>query len=219
MDTIDIHLSFIMCSLSASLLEHSLKKVHRVLESGFRREIGTVIIILCASLSKADPFKTFTYLYPLLTAKIRFELNENLRGSVRSLQSCTRAQDHNLYLYLRLLSQVLCKSGRKELLAIAEYFFSLISQLRRRCLIIKISEQAELCWSTFLKSLIDTYPQDNRLHTSLITLETWGVFGNPQDLQIFWHVPTNEEIQMAIKFFFSATRVLCEEISELKSSL
>ena len=199
-------------SLSPDLHGVALKTVQNFIANSVSWPSKLVTGCIVNALSLARPEQTVAALVPLVTRVAKWEILENDAGSKINVTVEVSYRERNLSVHLYLLWHILEKSGgfvqldvQKEVLELVELLYTKVRDDS-----IYQSDGIQLVW-TYLKSMLDIYPQDNGEYT-LPSIDTWGVFPDSKNLKLAWHMPNSERVSLASEIFVNFTRRSCEHI-------
>ncbi|KAF7723510.1 hypothetical protein EC973_001885 [Apophysomyces ossiformis] len=182
---------------------------------------------LCDSIAAANWKKAAKQLIPLCIANIRTELEHGASSTITNAVSSNPIQsDSTFHWYQNILFSILCYGGedlvayKKDLMDIG---VEMVAKCRSRRGIMWTGKFIRLC----LKGLLDVYPKDfrsltpdewNSPETMAKSHLLWGKPGNPEDLKIDWHVPSDAEKDFALEwldtFLFPSMKRLRELMSK-----
>ncbi|KAI0343952.1 hypothetical protein BDW22DRAFT_1355187 [Trametopsis cervina] len=196
--------------LSEPLYDMVLNMVFDYASTNVRTNAVRAIHQLVECVANANPQKTLAKFLPMCIHNIRNELQHGA-SSVRttSLSSTSLPSDATLHWNLAILRGSMYNDGKAtlkykdELLSLFKYLHKKTHSKRG------FSSTGKLISSTLL-TLTHTYPLENKF----VNLDewnskefdsnhhrAWGRLYAPEDVDISWHVPDDEEIQFALQIF------------------
>ncbi|KAI0702460.1 hypothetical protein BC835DRAFT_1411015 [Cytidiella melzeri] len=209
-DAVCAAFSQICVHLSEPLYDMVLNMVFDYASSNVRTNAVRAIHQLVECVANANPQKTLAKFLPMCISNIRNEL-EHGASSVRttSLNSTSLPSDATLHWNLAILRGSMYNDG-KAALKYKDDLIDLFKYLHKKTLSKRgFSSTGKLISSTLL-TLTHTYPLENKF----VNLDewtsadfqsshhrSWGRLYAPEDVEISWHVPDQEEIDFALQIF------------------
>ncbi|KAI7863239.1 hypothetical protein BDF14DRAFT_1734412 [Spinellus fusiger] len=164
--------------------------------------------LLCDSIASVNVKKASKHFIPLCISNIRSELAYNASSTItNSASSPLIPSDATFHWYQNILFSVVSTMGTEALVYKTD-LFAIAGEMVSAC-----RSRRGIMWTgkflrNLLRGLLQTYPKDYRslTPTEWNTKELmdsshllWGKLGDPKNLQVDWHTPNNEEIDMAME--------------------
>jgi proteasome activator subunit 4 len=204
-------------SLSPELFDMALSKIVDFVTSHVIHQARDAMAFICNALCKVNPEKALAKFIPVLIRAIRIEIDENGAGTTRHAAADVLPRDRALVWNISLLSMCVVHVGdavmphKNELFEIAIY-------MEEKC-----RGQPTIHVSNFIHHLLlnltVTYTIDYALFekdsvAAGITADHWGIVSDPANLNMKWHVPTQDEIVFAVELF---TNQVTNALKQLKA--
>ncbi|KAF1950977.1 hypothetical protein CC80DRAFT_221792 [Byssothecium circinans] len=211
----------LLSALSPELFDIALDKVAHFISNHVIHQARDAISFICNSLVKVNPEKSLKRLLPHLFAGIRTEIEDVGAGSSRTTGADVLPRDRGLVWYLCILSMCVVHVGdavmewKDELFDIAEY-------MQRKCRGTPTVHVSNFIHHLLL-NLTCTYTydysiyEDDELEKGLTT-NSWGRQIDVNNLSVKWHMPSQEEINFAVKLFQSHANNSINSLIALTSS-
>jgi proteasome activator subunit 4 len=175
---------------------------------------------ICNALCKVSPEKALKRFVPMLIQAIRTEIDDNGAASTRNTGSDVLPRDRGLVWNVSMLSMCVVHVGdavvnhKNELFDIALY-------MQQNCKGIPTIHISNFIHHLLL-NLTVTYTIDYALYEPIVSQrglqpDDWGQSPKPTELSIKWHVPSQEEIEFAVKLFKSQADAAVSQLSLLIS--
>ncbi|KAI0076264.1 hypothetical protein K474DRAFT_1757648 [Panus rudis PR-1116 ss-1] len=209
-DAVSAAFSQICVHLSEPLYDMVLNMVFDYASENVRTNAVRAIHQLVECVANADPVKTLAKFIPFCTANIKIEL-EHGASSIRttSLNSSPLPSDATLHWNLAILRGAMYNDGSATL-KYKEELISLFKLLHKKTFAKRgYSSSGKLLSSTLL-TLTHTYPLENKFvnpdewqseEFRASHHQYWGRLYKADDVKISWHVPSNDEIDFALRIF------------------
>ncbi|KAH7923993.1 hypothetical protein BV22DRAFT_1196262 [Leucogyrophana mollusca] len=201
--------SQICVHLSDSLFDLVLNLIYEYASTNVRSNAVRAIHQLVECVANANPEKTLAKFLPFCIENIRAEI-EHGASSVRTTAASTPLpSDATLHWNLAILRGSVYNDG-KALLRYKEQLLSLFRLLRDKALSKRGFSWSGKLLSSALITLTHTYPTENKfVNPSEWKSEEfqhnhhryWGRLYRPEDVEITWHVPNEEELSFALELF------------------
>lgn len=210
----------LFCSLSPELFDMALEKIAAFINSHVVHQARDAMAFICNSICKANPERTLKLLLPMLVVGIRNEIDYNDAASDRNSGSDVLPRDRALVWHLSMLSMIVVHVGdavmpyKKELFNVALY-------MQEKCHGLPTMHVSN-CIHHLLLNLTTIYPVDPALYEPEafergLDVGDWGRSTKPSELTIKWHVPSSEEIDLAVEIFESQVKTSIEKLINLTS--
>lgn len=197
----------LLASLSPELYDLALNKIAEFVANHVIHQARDAMAFICNALCKVNPRKALKRLVPVLIQSIRTEIDENGAASTRNTGPDVLPRDRGLVWSVTMLSMCIVHVGdvvlqhREELFDIAVY-------MQQKCKGMIPTVYVSNYIHHLLLNLTVTYPLDYSLYEPDVLArglgpQDWGLLADPRNLNIKWHVPSQEEIEFAIKLFKS----------------
>lgn len=218
--------SQICVHLSNSLFDLVLNMIFDYATTNVRSNAVRAIHQLVECVANANPEKTLAKFFPFCEASIRAEI-EHGASSVRTTSSSTPLpSDATLHWSLAILRGTVYNDG-KVLLKYKERFLSLLRLLRDKTFSKRGFSWSAKLLSSALITLTHTYPTENKFVNPDVWDDPefqrkhylhWGKLYKPEDVKITWHVPNEEEIDLALQIFSELVEPCLEKLNQLLSA-
>ena len=194
----------LLASLSPELYDLALTKIADFAGNHVIHQARDAMGFICDALTKTSPEKALKRLVPMFIASIRTEIDEVGAASSRSTGNEVMPRDRGLVWNLTLLSLTVVNAG-EALLLYREELIDIAAYMQEKCKGLATAHVSTLTHH-LLTSLTCTYTLDFNVYEPEIVQrglgpEDWGRITRPDDLDINWHVPSEEEIDFAIEIF------------------
>ncbi|KAG4027816.1 hypothetical protein MFRU_027g01040 [Monilinia fructicola] len=210
----------LFCSLSPDLFDMALEKMAAFINSHVVHQAKDAMAFIVNSICKANPERTIKVLLPMLVIGIRNEIDFNDAASDRNSGSDVLPRDRALVWHLSMLSMIVVHVGdavlpyKKELFDVALY-------MQERCHGLATTHVSNFIHHLLL-NLTTIYPVDTALYEPEVfarglDVGDWGRNTKPSELTIKWHVPSSEEINLAVEVFESQVKTSIEKLTNLTS--
>ncbi|CRG84747.1 Proteasome activator complex subunit 4 [Talaromyces islandicus] len=217
-NTLPATLMPLLSSLSPELYDIALQKVVDFVANHVIHQARDAMAFICNAVCKVNPEKALKRFVPLLVQGIRSEIDENGAASTRTTGSEVLPRDRALVWNVSMLSMCVVHVGsavlnhKQELLDIAVY-------MQEKCKGIPTIHVSNFIHHLLL-NLTVTYTLDYRLFEAEdikdgIKIEHWGYRPDPQNLNINWHVPKQEEIEFAVTLFENQAETALDQLTAL----
>ncbi|KAK6533234.1 hypothetical protein TWF281_007383 [Arthrobotrys megalospora] len=208
----------LLAALSPSLYDLALDKIANFVGNHVIHQARDAMAFICDALCKVNPDKALKRLLPLLISGIKAEIEENGAASTRHSGADVLPRDRALVWFVTILSMCVVHVG-SALLNYTSELLDITDFMQRRCKGIPAVHVSNLIHHLLL-SLTLTYTNDFALDEPSengIGIETWGKVVEPQNLHIKWHVPTENEIRLAVQIFEKLSTNALERLDQLIS--
>jgi proteasome activator subunit 4 len=211
----------LLAALSPELYDVALDKIANFLTNHVIHQAREAVAFICNSLVKINPEKALKRLLPHLFAGIRTEIEDIGAGSTRTTGAEVLPRDRALVWNLTILSMSVVHVGeaviewKDELFEIAEY-------MQQRCRGTPTVHVANFIHHLLL-NLTCTYTVDYSIYdkdelAQGLSTESWGRQVDVNKLDIKWHMPSQVEIDFAIKLFETHAKSAMDGLVALTSS-
>ncbi|KAG0174459.1 hypothetical protein DFQ30_004302 [Apophysomyces sp. BC1015] len=181
---------------------------------------------LCDSIASANCKKAAKKLIPLCIANIKTELEHGASSTITNSVSSNPIQSDSTFHWYQNILYSLLPMGGQEILVYKEDLVDIGLEMVNKC-----RSRRGIMWTGkfirhCLKGLLDTYPKDfkslnpdewNNPESIANSHLLWGKPGNPEDLQIDWHVPSEEEKDFALEWLDTFLSPSIARLRELMS--
>ncbi|KAK5136098.1 hypothetical protein LTR08_004148 [Meristemomyces frigidus] len=203
-NTLPAAFSPLLASLSPELFDLALEQVAKFVSNHVVHQARDAMAFICNAMVKISPKKALRRLLPELTTSIRDEISENGAGSTRTTGSEILPRDRALVWHVSLLSMCVVHVG-KDVLDFQDELFELAGFMQDTCKGIPLVHVSNFVHHLLL-NLTVTYTMDYRLYEKAelecgLTADSWSKTVDPACLDIEWHVPTQEELDFAIRVY------------------
>ena len=203
-NTLPATFSPLLATLSPELYDTALQQVAKFVSNHVVHQARDAMAFICNALVKVQPKKALATLLPGLIASIRTEIDENGAGSTRTTGSEILPRDRALVWNISLLSMCVVHVG-SDVLEYQEQLFDVATFMQRRCKGIPLVHVSNFIHHLML-NLTVTYTTDYSLYDSQdlqkgLTPAHWGMIPDARNMNIQWHVPSQGEIDFAVKLF------------------
>ncbi|PLW40659.1 hypothetical protein PCANC_01611 [Puccinia coronata f. sp. avenae] len=145
---------------------------------------------------------TFQSIYPLCDARIRAELEAGVASAPTMSTNSPSGPDLRLHWFMSIIVGI-CNNAGLAILEYKESVLSLLNLVLKDCKTERSYLHASTLLYIILRSLIEYYPEDSRFLNpeewdSSNDQTLWGKTYKAQDTKIRWHVPSPEEINLAV---------------------
>lgn len=222
-DAVTTACSQICVHLSDSLFDLVLNMIYDYASVNVRSNAVRAIHQLVECVANANPEKTLAKFFPFCEATIRAEIEHGASSARTTSTSTPLPSDATLHWSLAILRGSVYNDG-KALLKYKDRFLSLWRLLRDRTFSKRgFSWSAKLLSSTLI-TLTHTYPIENKFVNADVWNDPefqrkhylyWGKLYKPEDVKITWHVPTIEEIDLALQIFRELIEPCLEALNKL----
>lgn len=197
----------LLASLSPELYDLALNKIAEFVGNHVIHQARDAMAFICNALCKVNPGKALKRLVPVLIQSIRTEIDENGAASTRNTGPDVLPRDRGLVWSVTMLSMCIVHVG-DVVLQHKEALFDIAVYMQQKCKGTIPTVYVSNYIHHLLLNLTVTYPLDYSLYEADILArglrpEDWGLVPDPRNLNIKWHVPSQEEIEFAIKLFKS----------------
>lgn len=181
--------------------------------------------LLCNAVAKANPKKAAKAFIPLCIANIQVELEHGAASTVTHAASSNLIQsDSTFHWYQNILFSVIRVLG-SELLPYKQDVISVTHAMIQQC-----RSRRGIMWTgkllrNVLSTLLCVYPKDFRSVTPSLwndkeymskhAHQLWGQPGDPANLEIDWHVPSEAEKDFALEFLAEFLTPAMQRLQEL----
>lgn len=219
-NTLPAAFSPLLASLSPELFDIALEHVAKFMSNHVVHQARDAMAFICNAMVKISPKKALHRLLPDLMTSIKTEITENGAGSTRTTGSEILPRDRALVWHVSLLSMCVVHVG-KDVLDFKDELFDLANFMQDVCKGIPLVHVSNFVHHLLL-NLTVTYTMDYALFDKSelergLTIESWSKPINPAGLKIQWHVPTQEELDFAIKIFEAQASRALNALNELIS--
>ncbi|KAF9014988.1 hypothetical protein BDQ17DRAFT_1418116 [Cyathus striatus] len=201
--------SQICVHLSEPLYDMVLNMVYDYASTNVRSNAVRAIHQLVECVANADPVKTLDKFFPFCSMNIRTEL-ENGASSLRTTSSSTPIpSDATLHWNLAILRGTVYNDGR-SILKYKDEFLPLLHLLHDKTLSKRGYSWNGKLISSLLLTLTHVYPLENKfVNPNEWSSEEfkkyhhrhWGKLYAPDEVEICWHIPNDEEIDFSLQIF------------------
>jgi len=203
-NTLPAAFSPLLASLSPELFDIALEQVAKFVSNHVVHQARDAMAFICNAMVKISPKKALHRLLPDLISSIRTEISENGAGSTRTTGNEILPRDRALVWHVSLLSMCVVHVG-KDVLDFQNELFDLAMFMQDTCKGIPLVHVSNFVHHLLL-NLTVTYTMDYSLFDKTevergLTTESWSKTVDPASLDIDWHVPTQEEIDFAIRVY------------------
>ncbi|EGN99641.1 hypothetical protein SERLA73DRAFT_159863 [Serpula lacrymans var. lacrymans S7.3] len=209
--------------LSDSLFDLVLKMIYDYASTNVRSNAVRAIHQLVECVANANPEKTLAKFFPFCVQNILTEIDHGA-SSVRTTSSSTPLpSDATLHWNLAILRGSVYNDGT-AVLKYKDQFLHLFKVLQRKTYSKRGYSWSGKLLSSTLVTLTHTYPLENRFvnpdewnneEFQNNHHKYWGKLYSPEDVQLSWHVPNNEEIDFALRLFKELTVPTLEKLENL----
>lgn len=201
-NTLPATFSPLLASLSPELYDIALEQVARFITNHVVHQARDAMAFICNALVKISPKKALKRLLPELISSIRTEIGENGAGSTRTTGSEILPRDRALVWHVSLLSMCVVHVGR-DVLEFQDDLFDIANYMQDTCKGIPLVHVSNFVHHLLL-NLTVTYTMDYKLFNKAeleggLTPDCWGKSVDPTTLDIYWHVPQQDELEFATK--------------------
>lgn len=168
---------------------------------------------VCGALVRVDAETAFPKLFPFLNAQIRFEIDENNAGKTRNSGRKTLPRDRALIWYLSSLNMILAHAGQ-EAVKFGRDLLRLTMHMRRECGGAILYHAANTVHHT-LMTLTSTFVREGRDWPEEYGTAPWGPKVDCDALKVDWHVPTEAELEFAVKMYERHARENIDAIMDI----
>lgn len=219
-NTLPAAFSPLLASMSPELYDLALEQIAKFVANHVVHQARDAMAFICNALVKISPKKALARLLPELTASIRMEITENAAGSTRTTGSEILPRDRALVWHVSLLSMCVVHVGR-DVVDFQEQLLDLAGFMQDTCKGIPLVHVSNFVHHLLL-NLTVTYTIDYSLYTRTelergLTTDSWGKIGDPQNLDIQWHVPQPDELDFAVRIFEALGGRALKALNELIS--
>lgn len=217
-NTLPATFSPLLATLSPELYDVALQQVSKFISNHVVHQARDAMAFISNALVKNSPRKALGTLLPALIANIRTEIEENGAGSTRTTGSEILPRDRALVWNISLLSMCVVHVG-SDVLAFKDELFDIANFMQRRCKGIPLVHVSNFIHHLLL-NLTVTYTVDYSLYEAAdmekgLGPVHWGMVPDLKALDIKWHVPTEEELDFAMKIFESQAGHAIESLNAL----
>ncbi|KAK5119725.1 hypothetical protein LTR85_007301 [Meristemomyces frigidus] len=203
-NTLPAAFSPLLASLSPELYDIALEQVAKFVSNHVVHQARDAMAFICNAMVKISPKKALHRLLPDLISSIRTEISENGAGSTRTTGSEILPRDRALVWHVSLLSMCVVHVG-KDVLDFQDELFDLAAFMQDTCKGIPLVHVSNFVHHLLL-NLTVTYTMDYKLFEKSelehgLTTESWSKTADPSNLEINWHVPSQEELDFAIRVY------------------
>ncbi|KAL1902106.1 Proteasome activator BLM10 [Ceratocystis pirilliformis] len=211
-------LSPIFSSLSPELFDQALHKISNFVSSHVVHQARDSMAWILSSLCRVNTEKTLKQIIPMCIASIRNEIDVNNAASDRNSGSEILPRDRALVWYITLLGQVTVYVG-DEILKYQDELLELVEYMQTNCKGLPTLHISNLIHH-LLFNVTTIYPKEFGLYEPSVMkrgldVTDWGTLTTPSDLVVDWHVPSDAEIEFAIKIFETQANTATKKISSL----
>ena len=208
----------LLASLSPELLDLAINKIADFVGNHVIHQARDAMAFICNTLCKVAPEKALKRLMPILIQSIRSEIDENGAASTRNTGSDVLPRDRGLVWSVSMLSMCVVHVGN-AVLAHKQELFDIATYMQQKCKGIPTVHVSNYIHHLLL-NLTGTYTVDYSLYEADVLSkglgpEDWGRIPIPDQLNIKWHVPQEEEIQFAIDLFKSQGENALQSLASL----
>ena len=208
----------LLASLSPELYDQALNKIVDFIATHVIHQSRDAMAFICNSLCKVNPEKALAKLVPVLITAIRIEIDENGAGSTRNAAGDVLPRDRGLVWNISMLSMCVVHVG-SAVLKHKEALFDIAVYMQTHCKgmpTVHISNYIH----HLLLNLTGTYTIDYGLYEpdrvkDGVTGSLWGFAEPAQSINPKWHVPSEEEIEFAVKLFDSQAKTAMSKLNGL----
>ncbi|CCJ28220.1 unnamed protein product [Pneumocystis jirovecii] len=212
-------LTYFFASLSDDFFKLALEKIINFVSNNVIYQSIHAVSFLCNSCALRNPKLFFQKLFPILKANILFEIENNGAGSTRNASIDVHPRDKTLLWNLQILSTSINGSG--EILIqykedLTEILDILIEKSRGN-----IITHVGIFFSLILSNFTTIYPINRQMFEfntedyENIQPDNWAIKTNSKNLNIQWHVPSEEEITFSVDLFTHQCDKILESLSYL----
>ncbi|KAF2765857.1 hypothetical protein EJ03DRAFT_279248 [Teratosphaeria nubilosa] len=203
-NTLPAAFSPLLASLSPELYDIALEQVAKFISNHVVHQARDAMAFICNAMVKIRPKRALSRLLPDLISSIKAEITENGAGSTRTTGSEILPRDRALVWHVSLLSMCVVHVGR-DVLDFQEGLFELANFMQDTCKGIPLVHVSNFVHHLLL-NLTVTYTRDYSLynHDELergLGVASWAKTVDPAELDIQWHVPSQEELDFATRIF------------------
>ena len=218
MNTLPATFTPLLASLSPELYDFALNKIADFVGNHVIHQARDAMAFICNSLCKVCPEKALKKLIPMLISSIRTEIDVNGAASTRNIGTEVLPRDRGLVWNISMLGMCVIHVGnavlpyRDELLDIASY-------MQQKCKGTPTVHVSNFIHHLLL-NLIGTFTVDFSIFEQKelergLGPKDWGNFPKPDELEIKWHVPSEEEIEFAMDVFRSQGQTAMKSLQGL----
>lgn len=203
-NTLPATFSPLLASLSPELYDLALEHIARFISNHVVHQARDAMAFICNALVKISPKKALHRLLPDLITSIRTEITDNGAGSTRTTGSEILPRDRALVWHVSLLSMCVVHVGR-DVLDFKDDLFDIAGFMQDTCKGIPLVHVSNFVHHLLL-NLTVTYTTDFNLFDQSelqrgLSPQSWGQIADPSEIDIQWHVPSQEEIEYAVRLF------------------
>ncbi|CAK1365279.1 unnamed protein product [Cercospora beticola] len=203
-NTLPATFSPLLASLSPELYDIALEHIARFVSNHVVHQARDAMAFICNALVKISPKKALHRLLPDLISSIKTEITENGAGSTRTTGSEILPRDRALVWHVSLLSMCVVHVGG-DVLDFQDELFDIATFMQDTCKGIPLVHVSNFVHHLLL-NLTVTYARDFDLFNKAdldrgLTSESWGKITDPADVDINWHVPSQAELEFAVRIF------------------
>ncbi|KAG5518001.1 hypothetical protein PMAC_000456 [Pneumocystis sp. 'macacae'] len=212
-------LTYFFASLSDDFFKLALKKIIDFISNNIIYQSIRAVSFLCNSCALRNPKLFFQKLFPILKANILFEIKNNDAGSIRSTSIDIHPRDKTLLWNLQILSASINGSGGiliQYSTDLTEILTTLIEKSQGN-----IITHVGTFFSLILSNFTTIYPINRQMfelntkNHKNIQPDSWAIKTNPKNLNIQWHIPSEEEITFSVNLFTHQSNKILENLTYL----
>ncbi|CAF9915935.1 MAG: hypothetical protein GOMPHAMPRED_000902 [Gomphillus americanus] len=196
----------LLASLSPELYDLALNKIADFVATHVVHQARDAMAFICNALCKVNPEKALKKLIPLLISSIKTEIDVNGAGSTRNTGTEVLPRDRGLVWHVSLLGLSTVHAG-SAILPYKDELLEITTYMQSKCRgtpTVHISN----CVHHILLCLTSTYTIDYDLYEKEdiengLGPQHWGKFTHPDNLNIRWHLPSEEDLEFAAELLRS----------------
>lgn len=217
----------IFSQLSDELYDLALRLVVEFVTDRVLPNAVRAVGLLCDAITAAQPRKAAKVFIPLCISNIQIELEHGAASTVTHAASSNLIQsDSTFHWYQNILFSVVCNLG-PEILPYKQDIVSITHAMIQQC-----RSRRGMMWTgkllrNVLTTLINVNPKDSRSmgpsqwndkeFMSKHAHQVWGQPGDPANIEIQWHVPSEPEKGLALEFLAEFLTPSMQRLEELIS--
>ena len=208
----------LLASLSPELYDLALNKISDFVGNHVIHQARDAMAFICNSLCKVNPVKALKRFIPMLISSIRTEIDDNGAASTRNTGHDVLPRDRGLVWGISMLSMCVVHVG-DAVLPYKQELFDIAVYMQAKCKGIPTIHVSNYIHHLLL-NLTGTYTIDYSLYEEDILARRigpadWGRLTHPQEIDIKWHVPNQEEIKFAVQLYDHQSEAALESLRSL----
>lgn len=208
----------LLAALSPDLYDLALNKIAEFVANHVIHQARDAMAFICSAVCKVNPVKALKRLVPVLIQSIRTEIDENGAASTRNTGTDVLPRDRGLVWSVTMLSMCVVHVG-EAVLQHKQDLFDIAVYMQQKCKGIPSVHVSNYIHHLLL-SLTVTYTVDYSLYEADVLArglgpEDWGSIPDTRTLDIKWHVPCQEEIELAVNMFKAQGESALRQLTDL----